>query len=473
MIYRIALACALMLCLPDAAFAQDDRTPVEAAASPGTITLTDGDIAIAAEDANADDAIEARLRGIFDVIPALSNVDITVQQGVVRLNGTVVETDAADQAETLAGRVSGVVAVDNAVQIDSSVDKRLGPAAQRTRAVLDDTISLLPLLAIALVTAILFWLAGALIARQKWLWSRVAPNPLISNLIRMVVPIIFGLLGVVIALNILDAVAILSAVLGAAGVLGLAVGFAVKDTIENFISSIMLSIRQPFRANDLVEIDGLRGNVVRLTSRATILMTPDGNHVRIPNANVFNAIITNYTRNPERRITFALGVDADDDPVAGIDTGLAALQKLDFVLAEPTPTAWIEEVGDSNIVLTFAPWINQSHTDFLKAKSASIRAVKQTLEEKGFTLPEPIYRLRIDGVPSTLATELPSSAKEGSQAAPPEPKVKAIAKGEMDTRPDKSIEKKVSEDRAATREEDLLSAQAPTEFGDEGQTPKA
>ncbi|MEZ5537828.1 MAG: mechanosensitive ion channel [Thiolinea sp.] len=71
--------------------------------------------------------------------------------------------------------------------------------------------------------------------------------------------------------------------------------------MENYIASILLSLRNPFQVNDFVSIDGHDGNVLRLTSRATILISPDGNHIRIPNATVFKAVITNFTRHPERR----------------------------------------------------------------------------------------------------------------------------------------------------------------------------
>ncbi|MFP3353662.1 mechanosensitive ion channel, partial [Pseudoalteromonas sp. SIMBA_153] len=136
--------------------------------------------------------------------------------------------------------------------------------------------------------------------------------------------------------------------LGGAGVIGIAVGFAVKDTIENYIASLMLSIRQPFRARDHIVINGQEGIVVRLTSRATILMTLDGNQLRIPNAEVFKGTILNYTKNPERRFTFELGVDANDDPLAAIKVGLDAIHTLAFVLNEPKAIAVITNVGDSN-----------------------------------------------------------------------------------------------------------------------------
>ena len=132
-------------------------------------------------------------------------------------------------------------------------------------------------------------------------------------------------------------------VLGGAGVIGIALGFAMRDTIENYVASLLLSLRQPFRANDLVLIDDMEGRVVRLTSRATVLMTLDGNHLRIPNGQVFRAVILNFTRNPQRRFDFALGVDPDDDSTAAAELGRETLAGLPFVLADPPPEE--REVG--------------------------------------------------------------------------------------------------------------------------------
>ena len=75
--------------------------------------------------------------------------------------------------------------------------------------------------------------------------------------------------------------------------------------------------------------------MIRLTSRATILMTLDGNHLRIPNSQVFKAVILNYTRNPQRRFDFELGIDADDDPTAARHLGVGVMRGLEFVLDDP------------------------------------------------------------------------------------------------------------------------------------------
>lgn len=267
------------------------------------------------------------------------------------------------------------------------------------------------------------------------------------------------LIGIVIALDLLGATTLLGAILGSAGVIGLAVGFAVKDTIDNYVSSLMLSIRQPFRANDHVVIGDREGRVVRLTSRATILMTLDGNHLRIPNSTVFRAEILNYTRNPERRFDFLLGVDADDDPGEAIKMGTERLRKLPFVLNDPAPGGRLEEVGDSNIMLRFIAWIDQNETDWFKARSAAIRTVKIELEKQGFGLPEPIYRLRFDsGSPLEIA--------RGGTAEAPVVKEKVPApeyEEHDDVSTEKDIEEKVNEERESSQEEDMLDHDRPIE----------
>lgn len=128
------------------------------------------------------------------------------------------------------------------------------------------------------------------------MWERLTPNPFVAELLAQTVKVIFIVFGLILALSLIGAETILGTLLGGAGVIGIAVGFAVKDTIENYIASLMLSIRQPFRARDHIVINQQEGIVVRLTSRATILMTLDGNQLRIPNAEVFKGTILNYTK---------------------------------------------------------------------------------------------------------------------------------------------------------------------------------
>jgi small-conductance mechanosensitive channel len=295
--------------------------------------------------------------------------------------------------------------MENWTGISTSLEERLEPAVERIVERSRNILANAPIFLVALAVFVTIVTLGWILTKRLAIWQRLAPNPFIADVYRAVGRILFGLLGLVAALEILNATAQFGAVLRAAGLVGLALGFAVRDTVENFIASILLSLRQPFRPNDFVEIDGVQGSVARLTSRATILISPDGNHIRIPNATVFKGRITNFTRDANRRFTFTLGVDADSNLAAALATAVEALDSLPFVLGAPPVSAWVEEVGDSNVRLTFAGWVDQRNTDFAKACGEATRKAKVALEQAGFGLPEPIYRLRIQDQSGIAVTQ--------------------------------------------------------------------
>ena len=454
-------ALALLPAAPDPAPSETEST-----APPATIddTLDEG----------ADDRIANRVREIFSQIDALGGVDVRVSKGVVRLSGTVADEESISQAEEIASRIRGVVTVQNDIERDVSVDSGIGGIASLQEKA-SDLLAMLPLIALAIGVGVAIAAVGYLLASLTGIWHRLAPNSFLAELIASAIRFAFIIGGVVIALDIIGATALLGAVLGGAGVIGIALGFAMRDTIENYVASLMLSLRQPFRANDWVVIDDQEGRVIRLTSRATIMMTLDGNHLRIPNSQVFKAVILNYTRNPQRRFEFELGIDADDDPDAARRVGRNALQALDFVLDEPKPQARTIEVGDSNIVIRYLAWIDQREADWYKAKSRAIAAVKRAVEDAGFGLPEPIYRLRFDPRTTPLplenlakltgeasATEAPTREKAPEKArekpAPP------AEHHEEDVTPDDKVIHMVEAERAAkTEENDLLDHSRPVE----------
>ncbi|MEQ9315047.1 MAG: mechanosensitive ion channel family protein [Henriciella sp.] len=453
----VRTALLLIYCLAAAAF-----SPLSIAQDPGEPASSSEPIT--AERTISDEAIAGRLEAIFAEIDGLEDLTIEVTSGVVSLSGTISQQGDGDRAISIASRLEGVVTVEDSITRSLAVEQSISPAIENIRSMLQRAWEGLPLLGLALGVFLVIAIVGHLIASWGALWRRIAPNPFLAEIISQAIRFVAIIFGLVTALNLVGATALMGAILGGAGVIGLAIGFAVRDTVENYISSIMLSLRQPFRANDHVLINEHEGKVVRLTSRATILMTLDGNHLRIPNATVFKAIILNYTRNPERRFEFELGIDANDDPVAAMASGLAAIGALDFILKEPKPDALIKAVGDSNIVLRFLAWVNQSDAEFHKARSLAIRAAKNALESDGFTLPEPIYRLRFDGgVPGmqtgTVQPSPPPPAK------PPRPSAsEKEAKAEiLDVRPDEHISEKVDEERAGTASHDLLDDGRPVE----------
>jgi len=235
--------------------------PVAAQEATGSIT------AVSTQQQDAD--IATRIRSILTELGNYEDVTVTVNEGIVTLRGTAKSSIEASDLAPLASRVQGVVAVKNQVTETADIATRLDPAMDRFRARLNQLIAFLPLAIIAVTIFALIVVLGFALARMKRPWDKIAPNAFIAELYRQFVRIAFVIVGLVVALDIINATALLSTILGAAGIIGLALGFAVRDTVENYIASVMLSIRQPFRPNDVVEINGDQGKVIRLTSRAT------------------------------------------------------------------------------------------------------------------------------------------------------------------------------------------------------------
>ncbi|WP_233994284.1 BON domain-containing protein [Erythrobacter litoralis] len=417
------------------------------------------------QDAGTDSRIRGRIEGIFAELPAFADVEVTVSDGVVTLSGTVPDEADIERAENIVGRINGVVTIENGLERDLSVDGGIGALEDLTERG-TGLIELAPLLLAALIVAAAIGAIGYLIAGFGALWRRIAPNVFLAEVLRTAIRFIFVIAGLVIALDMLGAGALLGAVLGGAGVIGLALGFAMRDTVENYVASLFLSLRQPFRANDHVVIDDKEGRVIRLTSRATILMTLEGNHLRIPNSQVFKAIILNYTTNPNRRFEFEMGIDADDDADAARALGRQTLGDLPFVLSDPPPEARTEAVGDSNIVIKFLGWVDQREADWHKARSRAIAAVKVALEDGGFGLPEPIYRLRFDPRTGPLPFENIEKTKGSEPAPTPPPAKAATAPVEEDVSATDEIAQMVEKERQGEADDsaDLLDSSKPSEY---------
>ncbi len=312
----------------------------------------------------------------------------------------------------------------------------------------------LPLLLLAVLVIWLGWVVGRWLSRRALLDRVSRKNPFLSDLARTTTRWISVGIAILVALEILDATALVGAVLGTAGVMGVALGFAFKDTLENYLAGLLMSLRQPFAPRDHVVIDGNEGTVVALTSRATILMTPDGNHLRLPNALVFRSVTLNYTRNPSRRLTFDVGIGVNEDLVCAQQLGVDTLLSLEGVMESPPPRAYITELADSSVKVRYHAWVDQGRNDFLSVKSEAIRCVKLALEAAGMDMPEPTYRLQI-----TERMGLPPSSVPKAEAEPIGPTATAAP----DTRAHDDLEQQIDADQRSRPTQDLLDSEAPRE----------
>lgn len=443
----------LALCLaPTPGAAQADTVgalpgAAEVTAAPQATAQDTAPESISPERAAADEAVRTRLQAIFDRVQSLSAVAVEVEAGIVRLSGTIADAEAGRRAEDLAREQDGVLFVENRLQFTTSLEERLQPTWDRLRELVYGTVAKLPLLAVALAIILLAVFLGRVAGRWGGPSFLGARNPLLQTIIARAIQAAVVLAGLLVALDLLEATALVGAVAGTAGLAGLALGFAFKDIVENYLAGLLLAVRQPFAQNDHVLVEGYEGKVVRLTPRETILMTLEGNHVRLPNALVFRSPLTNYTRNPRRRFSFDLSVGPAEDLTAVREIGTRVLRGMESVLQDPPPETHVREVGDSWVTVRFLGWIDQRNSAFERVRSEALRLVKLGLEHHGISLPPPEYLIRMEGM-----EEEPSGEVGPAPTAFPE-----VDGGEGDVSVDDSVDRQIAEDREVSGEDDLLS----------------
>lgn len=407
--------------------------------------LVEGD-AVAVSDI-ADKKMQQTIAATFNRIEAFENITVEVLNGVVKLGGRAPSFATAEKAVELVSRFEGVLFVVDDVEILTKVDTRLAPAWRKVKEVFDQALEILPLVVVALLILAGTYFTGWLLTAWEWPYNKFSGKVLLQNLIRQLIRYAFAFAGLMIALEVLDLTSLIGAFLGAAGLFGLAIGFAFKDIVENYIAGFLLSIRSPFRYMDWIGVDRHEGSVVRVTPRELVLMTLEGNHVRIPNAQVFKSIIYNYTLNPLRRFAVQIGVGVEENLSRVQRIGCEVLASMKGVSDDPGPSMRVLEFGDSAMLVSFAGWVNQKEVDFLKVRSEAVRLLKEALDQENVDVPAPIRTvINVDA--------------EAQRDQPPADDVKEtdIKKdaGHADVERESYLNEQIEHDRQSSGEVDLL-----------------
>jgi small conductance mechanosensitive channel len=344
--------------------------------------------------APADDP-ETQAAAALARIEGLDNESAEMNADALVLTGVADDPAIIDEAEQAVRAATGIDDIRNDIALTSDYADRVRGAATRVSARYDRLLDALPLIPVAIAIVLLALLAAWIVARWDAPFRLFSRNPFLQTIAQRFVQSMVVLFGVLLALEILDATALVGGVLGAAGVAGIAIGFAFRDLIENYIASILLSLRQPFRPRDHVVIDGHEGLVTSMNSRTTVLTTFDGNVVRIPNAIVFKTTLINYSTDPRRRFDFTVGIGYDVDLAQAVAVGTQVLTETEGVMPDPKPLALITRLGDSSITLQLFAWVDQSANDYFKVRSAAMQRVKNEFDRLDIDMPEPIYTVKL------------------------------------------------------------------------------
>jgi len=239
----------------------------------------------------------------------------------------------------------------------------------------------------ALAILIIGWIAAGWVGRMVDRGLGRVPNmdstlrPFLSNIVRWTI-LAFVIVAVLNQFGV-ETTSII-AVLGAAG---LAIGLALQGTLSNVAAGVMLLILRPFKVGDFVAAGSLSGTVVQIGLFTSELKTADGIYIMAPNSQIWNQVITNYGRNPTRRIDIQVGIAYDDD----IDVAQKALQELmegnDLVLKDPAPMTMVMALADSSVNINMRCWANTG--DYWNALWALNKGAKAAVEGAGCTIPFP------------------------------------------------------------------------------------
>jgi small conductance mechanosensitive channel len=259
-----------------------------------------------------------------------------------------------------------------------------------------DFILLLPNLAVAVAVLVGFWLLAKL-ARNLLhrLLRRISHSEQVNRVLGQTVFLALVAAGLFIALGILGLQKTVASLLAGAGIIGLALGFAFQDIAANFMAGIFLSIEHPFRAGHLIESKDIQGVVRRIHLRWTEIRTPQGQLVLVPNKQVFENPITNYTTLGQRRVDLKAGVSYGDDLDKVKRVAVEALEQVSTRKPDTEVELYFEEFGDSSINFVARFWIDfaAKQSDYLKARSEAIERLKKAFDDNGITLPFPTRTL--------------------------------------------------------------------------------
>ncbi len=189
----------------------------------------------------------------------------------------------------------------------------------------------------------------------------------------------------------------IGAALAGIGVAGIAIGFAAQDSVANVISGILIFWDKPFVVGDWIETEGMFGKVNNITLRSTRIRTPRNTYVVIPNKNIIDATLENYSKHGELRVDVPLGIAYKENIPEARRVLLAAVDKLDWLRKDPQPDVVVEELGGSSVNLKVRVWIDDPEQR-QKTFFAMMEACKLALDEAEIQIPFPHLQLFVDNV---------------------------------------------------------------------------
>ena len=253
---------------------------------------------------------------------------------------------------------------------------------------MDPLLGLLPQILAAGLALLVFVVLGRAVALAA---NRVAARgeraDRYASITRRVIRWTFGLVGLVMALQILGLTAVATSLLATGGLVAVILGFAFREIGENLLAGLFLGLSRSFEVGDLIESSGHTGRVRNIELRHVHLRSADGRDIFVPSAQIFRNVLVNFTRDGLRRGEFVVGIDYRDS----LEKARAVLQEtaegVPHVLSKPPVAVTVAGFTPNYVELTVHFWVDTSRgPGLLQIRSAVMQACLETLIEGGFTL---------------------------------------------------------------------------------------
>ncbi len=276
---------------------------------------------------------------------------------------------------------------DKQLDIPQQIDADYGVALERLDSWIDSSIQLLPNIILAIVVLALFYGVGIffrrLILRQSTRRNRDNLGEVLGGLVKWVIILVGFLLAATIVIPTLNPGDLIAGL----GVSSVAIGFAFKDILQNWLAGLLILLRNPFTINDQIEVNGHEGTVERIETRATIIKTYDGQRIVVPNSDIYTNAVLVKTAYEKRRSQYDVGVGYGDNIEKACEVIQRAIAGVAEVQSEPPPEALPWELAASWVTIRARWWTNSRQADVVHVHASVIQAIKQALDEAHIDMP--------------------------------------------------------------------------------------
>lgn len=275
----------------------------------------------------------------------------------------------------------------NQTSNQDSVTADYSAAIDQVDSWVDGAIKLLPNFTVALVVLLIAFVLGSIfrifIRRQLIRRDRSNLGEVLGSLVKWCVVLVGFLLAATIVMPSLKPGDLIAGL----GVGSVAIGFAFKDILQNWLAGLLILLRQPFEIGDQIKVADFEGTVHRIETRATLIDTYDGQRVVMPNSDIYTNAVLVKTAHAKRRSDYEIGIGYSDNIGEACDVIRQAVATVEGVEQSPAPEALPWELAASWVAIRARWWTNSVQTDVTHVRARVIQSVKEALDEAGIDMP--------------------------------------------------------------------------------------